>query len=110
MEGRRVPLTPGATLHFDSLGFVYTRPVKSVAGRTFTRPPHPNILTGVAGRAVFVRGFSDKSIMSMLGQTRHRSVLGSLPTTSPNSPSRQVEPSRSLGEFMVRYTAMYPHG
>jgi hypothetical protein len=35
MEGRRVPLTPGATLRFGSLGFVYTGPAESVAMRTF---------------------------------------------------------------------------
>jgi hypothetical protein len=45
------------------------------------------------------------------GQTQHRSILGSLPTTSPTSPSRQAEPSHFLGgEFMERYTTMYPHG
>jgi hypothetical protein len=55
------------TLRFGSLGFVYTGPAKSVAGRTFTRPPRPNILTGAAGREFFVRGFSDETIISMLG-------------------------------------------
>jgi hypothetical protein len=35
MEGHRVPLTPGATLRFGSLGFVYTGPAESVAMRTF---------------------------------------------------------------------------
>jgi hypothetical protein len=54
MEGRKVLLTPGATLHFGSLGFVYTGPAESVAGRTFVRPPHPNVLTVAAGRAAFV--------------------------------------------------------
>jgi hypothetical protein len=38
MDGRRVTLTPGTTLRFGSLGFVYTGPVEPVAGRTFTRP------------------------------------------------------------------------
>jgi hypothetical protein len=55
MEGRRIPLTPGATLRFGSLGFVYTGPAESVAGQTFAPPPRPDILTGVAGRAAFVR-------------------------------------------------------
>jgi hypothetical protein len=55
MDGRRISLTPGATLCF---GFVYTEPVESVAGRTFTRPPRPIVLTRVAGRKAFVRGFS----------------------------------------------------
>jgi hypothetical protein len=30
MDGRRITLTPGATLRFGSLGFVYTGPEKSV--------------------------------------------------------------------------------
>jgi hypothetical protein len=67
MDSHRVTLTPGATLRFGSLGFVYTGPVESVVGRTFTRPPHPNALTGAAGREAFVRGFSDDVIISMLG-------------------------------------------
>jgi hypothetical protein len=67
IEGCRVPLTYGATLCFGSLGFVYTRPAESVAGRTFTRPPRPNVLTGAAGRAAFVQGFSDETIIDMLG-------------------------------------------
>jgi hypothetical protein len=46
MEGRRVPLTSGATLRFGSLDFIYTGPAESVAGCTFTRPPRPNVLTG----------------------------------------------------------------
>jgi hypothetical protein len=54
MDGRRVTLTPGTNLRFGSLGFVYTGPVESVAGRTFTRSPHPNVLTGAAGREAFV--------------------------------------------------------
>jgi hypothetical protein len=54
MNGRRITLTPRTTLCFGSLGFVYTRPTESVAGRTFTRPPRPNILTGAAGREAFV--------------------------------------------------------
>jgi hypothetical protein len=67
MDGRRVTLTPGTTLRFDSLGFVYTRPVEPVAGCTFTRPPRPSVLMGAAGREAFVRGFSDDVIVGMLG-------------------------------------------
>jgi hypothetical protein len=67
MDGRRISLTPGATLRFSSLGFVYTGPTESVAGRTFARPPRPNILTGAAGREAFVRGFSNETIIGMLG-------------------------------------------
>jgi hypothetical protein len=67
MDGRRVPLTPGPTLRFGSLRFVYTGPAESVSGRTFTRPPRPNVLTGTAGREAFVRGFSDETIIGMLG-------------------------------------------
>jgi hypothetical protein len=67
MDGRRITLTPWTTLHFSSLGFVYTGLVESVAGHTFTRPPHPNVLMGAAGCEAFVRGFSDDVIVSMLG-------------------------------------------
>jgi hypothetical protein len=66
MEGCRVPLTPGATLRFGSLSFVYTRPAESITGCTFARPPCPNVLTGVEGRAAFARGFSNEMIMAML--------------------------------------------
>jgi hypothetical protein len=67
MDGRGVTLTPGTTLRFGSLGFVYTGPVELVAGRTFGRPPRPNVLTRAAAREAFVRGFSDDVIVSMLG-------------------------------------------
>jgi hypothetical protein len=67
MEGRRVSLTPRATIRFSSLSFVYARPVESVAGRTFARPAPPNVLTGAAGHAAFIQGFSDETIMAMFG-------------------------------------------
>jgi hypothetical protein len=54
-------------LRFGSLGSFYTGPAESVAGHTFARPPHPNVLTGVAGHKAFVRGFLDETIMAMLG-------------------------------------------
>jgi hypothetical protein len=67
MDARRITLTPGATLLFGSLGFVYTGPAESVAGCTFARPPCPNVLTRAAGREAFVRGFWDEIIIGMLG-------------------------------------------
>jgi hypothetical protein len=67
MDGRRVTLTPGTTLRFGSLGFIYTGPVEPVVGCTFTRLPRPNVLTGAAGREAFVRGFSNDVILGMLG-------------------------------------------
>jgi hypothetical protein len=67
MEDHRVPLTPGATLHFVSLGFFYTGPTESIAGRTFAWTPRPNVLTGAAGREAFVRCLSKKTIRAMLG-------------------------------------------
>jgi hypothetical protein len=67
MDGRRITLTPRKTLRFGSLDFVYIGPVESVAGRTFTRPHVPNVLTGAAGHEAFVRGFSDDDVISMLG-------------------------------------------
>jgi hypothetical protein len=54
MDDHRISLTPRSTLCFGSLGFVYTGPAESVAGRTFTRPPRPNVLTGAARREAFV--------------------------------------------------------
>jgi hypothetical protein len=60
-------LTPGTTLRFGSLGFVYTGPLESVVGRTFTRSHRPNVLMGAVGREAFVRGFSDDIIIGMLG-------------------------------------------
>jgi hypothetical protein len=67
MDDRMITLTPGATLCFDSLGFVYTGLAESVAGRTFARSPRPNVLTETMGREAFVRGFSDEIIIGMLG-------------------------------------------
>jgi hypothetical protein len=54
MDGRGVTQTPGITLRFGSLGFVYTGLVESVAGRTFGQPPRPSVLMGAAGREAFV--------------------------------------------------------
>jgi hypothetical protein len=65
MDGRRVTMTLGTALHFGSLGFVYTGPMESVVGHTFTWPPRPNVLTAAAGREAFVRGFSDDVIIGM---------------------------------------------
>jgi hypothetical protein len=67
MDGRRVQLTLGATLCFGSLGFIYTKSAESITGRTFTQPPRSSILMGVAGREAFIRGFSDETIIGMLG-------------------------------------------
>jgi hypothetical protein len=67
MDGRTISLTPGATLRFGSLGFVYTGPTESVVGRTFAWPSLPNVLTGAPGREAFVRGFSGEAIIGMLG-------------------------------------------
>jgi hypothetical protein len=67
MDNRRISLTPGATLRFGSLSFVYTGPAESVTGRTFARPPRPNVQTGASGCEAFVRGFSDEIIIGMLG-------------------------------------------
>jgi hypothetical protein len=41
-------------MHFGSLGFVCTELAEFIAGRTFVRPPRPNVLTGAAGRMAFV--------------------------------------------------------
>jgi hypothetical protein len=65
MDGRGVTMTPGTTLRFGSLGFVYTGPIESVADRTFGRPPLPNVLTGATAREAFIRIFSDNVIIGM---------------------------------------------
>jgi hypothetical protein len=111
MDGRRVTLTPGTTLRFGSLGFIYTRPVEPIAGRTFTWPPCPNVLTGAAGRKAFVRGFSDDVIVGKLGSnpTQERIRLAAYYLTDL---AFQASEDELLGweEFMERYTAMYPCG
>jgi hypothetical protein len=111
MDGHRITLTPGTTLRFDSLGFVYTGPVESVAGRIFTRPPRPNVLTGAAGREAFVRGFSDDVIIDMLGPnpTQERFRLATYYLTDLAFQASGDEPL-GWGEFMEQYTTMYPRG
>jgi hypothetical protein len=111
MDGRRITLTPGATLRFGSLGFVYTGPAESVAERTFARLPRPNVLTGATGCEAFVRGFSDNIIISMLGpnpmQEHFRLVAYYLTDLA-----FQASGDEPLGwrKFMERCTAMYPRG
>jgi hypothetical protein len=111
MDGRRISLTTGATLRFGSLEFVYTRPMESVAGRTFARPPRPNVLTGAAGREAFVRGFSGETIIGMLGPnpTQERFRFAAYYLTDLAFQANGDEPL-AWGEFMERYTVMYPHG
>jgi hypothetical protein len=96
MDGRRVPWTPGVTLRFGSLDFVYTGPAESVARRTFARPPRPNVLMRAAGREAFVRGFSDETIVGMLGPnpTQERFRLAAYYLT--DLAFRQAELSRLL--------------
>jgi hypothetical protein len=67
MDSHRITLTPGATLCFGSLGFVYTGLAESIARRTFARSPRPNVLTRAARHEAFVRGFPDNVIIDMLG-------------------------------------------
>jgi hypothetical protein len=109
MDGRRISLTPWATLRFGSLSFVYTGPAESVARRTFARPPRPNVLTGAAGREAFVRGFSDEIIIGMLGPnpTQERFRLAGYYLTDLSFQASGDEPL-ACGEFMERHTAMYP--
>jgi hypothetical protein len=97
MDDRRVTLTLGTTLRFGSLGFVYIGLVEPVAGHTFTRPPRPNVLTGASGARPSSEASRTTSSSACWGQTQHRSVLGSLPTTSPTLPSRPTETHRWAG-------------
>jgi hypothetical protein len=111
MDGQIVTLTLGTTLRFGSLGFVYTEPVEPVPGRTFTRPPRPNVLTGAAGREAFVQGFSDDIIIGMLGPnpTQEHFRLATYYLTDLAFQASGDGPL-GWGEFMERYTAMYPRG
>jgi hypothetical protein len=109
MDSHRVLLTPRATLRFGSLGFVYTGLEEPVARRTFSRSPCPNVLTGVAGREAFVRGFSDETIIGVLGPnpTQECFRLAAYYLTDLTFQASGAEPLASE-EFMERYTAMYP--
>jgi hypothetical protein len=111
MDGRGVTLTPETTLRFGSLGFVCTGLVESVAGRTFGRPPRPNVLMGAVAREAFVRGFSGDIIVGMLGPnpTQERFRLATYYLTDLSFQASGDEPL-GWGEFMERYTAMYPRG
>jgi hypothetical protein len=98
-------------LRFGSLGFVYTGPAESVAGRTFARLPHPNVLTGAAGREAFARGFLGEVVIGMLGPnpTQERFRLVAYYLTDLAFQASGDEPL-AWGEFMECYNAMYPHG
>jgi hypothetical protein len=109
MDDRKISLTPGATLRFRSIGFVYTGLAESVTRRTFTRPPRPNVLTGAAGREAFVRGFSDETIIGMLvpNPTQERFRLTAYYHTGLSFQDSGDEPL-AWGEFRERYTVLYP--
>jgi hypothetical protein len=111
MDSHRVTLTTGTTLRFGSLSFVYTGAVEPVAGRTFARPPCPNFLMGAAGHEAFVRGFSNDVIIGMLGPnpTQERFRLAAYYLTDLAFQANGDGPL-GWGEFMERYTAMYPRG
>jgi hypothetical protein len=85
--------------------------MEPVAGRTFTRLPRPNVLTGAARREAFVRGFSDDVILGMLGPnpTQERFRLAAYYLTNLAFQASGDEPL-GWGDFMERYTAMYPRG
>jgi hypothetical protein len=111
MDNCWVTLTPGTTLRFGSLSFVYTGPVESVVGRTFGRPPCPNVLTRAAGHEAFVRDFSGDVIVGMLG-TNPTQECFRLAAYYLTDLAFQASGDGPLGwgEFMERYTAMYPRG
>jgi hypothetical protein len=86
-------------------------PAVPSTGRTFDRPPCPNVLTGAATREAFVRGFSDDVIISMLGPnpTQERFRLAAYYLTDLAFQASGDGPL-GWGEFMEWYTAMYPRG
>jgi hypothetical protein len=98
-------------LRFGSLGFVYTWLVESIAGCTFGRPLRPNVLTGAAGCEAFVRGFSDDVIIGMLGPNPTQECFR-LAAYYLTDLAFQASGDRLLGwgEFMERYSTMYPQG
>jgi hypothetical protein len=63
------------------------------------------------GHEAFVRGFSDETIISMFGPnpTEERFRLAAYYLTDLAFQASGDEP-RAWGEFMERYTVMYPHG
>jgi hypothetical protein len=111
-DGRSgVTLTLGTTLRFGFLSFVNIGPVESIAGRTFDRPPRPNVLTRAAAREAFVRNFSGDIIIGMLGPnpTREHFRLAAYYLTDLAFQD-SGDGLLGWGEFMERYTAMYPRG
>jgi hypothetical protein len=111
MYGRGVTLTPRTTLRFGSLGCVYTGPVESIVGRTFGQPPHPNVLSGVVAREAFVRSYSGDVIIGMLGPnpTQEHFRLAAYYLTDLAFQASRDRPL-DWGEFMERYSTMYPRG
>jgi hypothetical protein len=111
MDGRGVTLTPGTTLRFGSLGCVYTGPVESVAGRTFSRPPHLNVLSGVAAREALLRSYSCDVIIGMLGPSLIQECFR-LAAYYLTDLAFQASGDGPLGwgDFMERYSTMYPRG
>jgi hypothetical protein len=87
--------------------------VESVAGRTFGRPPRPNVLSGAAAREAFVQSYSGDSafVQGLLGPnpTQERFRLAAYYLTDLAFQASGDEPL-GWGEFMERYTAMYPRG
>jgi hypothetical protein len=98
-------------LRFGSLGFVHTGLAESVVGHTFTRPPHPNVLTGATRRAAFVQGFSDETIINLFepNPTQERFRLAAYYLTNLSFQASGAKPL-AWGEFIEWYTAMYPRG
>jgi hypothetical protein len=111
MDGHGVTLTPRTTLRFGSLGCVYTGLVESVAGRTFGRPPRPNVLPRATTREAFVRSYSGDVIIGMLGPnpTQERFRLAAYYLTDLAFQTSGDGPL-GWGEFMERYSTMYPRG
>jgi hypothetical protein len=85
--------------------------VESIAGCTFGRAPHPNVLTGAAAREAFVRGFPDDIIIGMLwpNPTQESFRLATYYLTNLAFQASGDGPL-GWGEFMERYTAIYPCG
>jgi hypothetical protein len=111
MDGRGVTLTPETTLRFGSLGCIYTGSVESIAGRTFGRPPRPNVLLGAAAREAFVRSYWGDVIIEMLGPnpTQERFRLAAYYLTDLTFQASGDGPL-GWGEFIERYSTMYPRG
>jgi hypothetical protein len=85
--------------------------VESIAGRTFGRPPRPNVVSEAAAREAFIRSYSGDVIICMLGPNpTHESFRIAAYFLTDLAFQASGDEPLGWGEFMEQYTAMYPRG